>query len=487
MNLEEKHLIENNKLCYVVTAVIEFLMILALVFYKDSQGKHNLMPIMVVVEIVCLIISTVGFLKWKNSEKCHYPLLISLAVSYMAVLLASAHAPYLYAFGVLIGSGVAIYNDKKICLLASVTAVIENIFFVIVFYGTGTQNRVSSTYMVPTNFLFILMYAGITYYVVRVNDRQIGETMDDIDAKNRAQLENAEQIRITSEKISEKLEDAHEAMASLSEKVFTSAEAVEQISGSVNMTAEAIQTQTEMNSNIMNSLNNISGESREMIDLSNVVKGNVGEGNEIITRLQKQSEESAIINMQTAEMTDALVNSAETVKDIVQAILTISSQTNLLALNASIEAARAGEAGKGFAVVADEIRKLSEDTKQSAEMIASTIEGLISSVHSASDNMHKSVESANKQGEMINETGDKFVQILDSVNELAKNVDEIAANVNACADATSVVMDSITDLSATSEQVAASSESSLTLSHECAADMESTNKILDDILALSRH
>ena len=485
MDLKTKHMRENNKYAMIMGVIIQVFMIFSTVAYKS--GRTFSTGIMLAVELICMAVLIVGYLKWSGEEKCHYPIMLGLAISYMVVLIGSVHTPYMYAFGFLIGIAVVIYNDAHMCIIAGITAVVENLIYVACFYKMGGPERTNSTFMVPTNMVVVIIYSVLCYLVIKTNGRQTKEIMDDIERRAIEQEESAKKIADTAEKISDKLEEADQAMIALSEKVHSSAEAVEQISSSVSMTAEAIQTQTEMNSNIMNSLQNISEESKEMQELSNVVKGNVDEGNKIITELKAQAEETAKVNAQTAEMTEELAKSAETVKDIVSAILSISSQTNLLALNASIEAARAGEAGKGFAVVAEEIRTLSEDTKQSAEEIGSTIETLITSVHGASDNMQKSVESSDKQGIMIKETGEKFATILESVNALAKNVADISDNVSDCAKATSTVMDSITDLSATSEEVAASSESSLTLSYECAKDMDTTNAILEDILRLSRH
>jgi len=490
MDLKQKHLIENNKLCCILGGAIHLVALVGIILYAENR-RFSPTPVMLVIEVLCILAMGIGYWKLGKTKHGHYPILLSLAVAYMNLMMGSFHTAYLWAFGLLIGVVVMVYNDTKICGLACATAAIENIIFVVIYYASGWANDPanklsSSRFTVPTNLGICIGFCIITYVVMRVAERHINETMADIEKRAAEQQAAAEKVQQTANLISEKLELAHEAMASLSGKVQASSEAVSQISQSVSLTAEAIQTQTEMNSNIMGSLQSITGESQEMTGLSQVVTENVDEGNKIVKELQVQAEETAAVNQKTAAMTTDLLKSAETVKDIVQTILDISSQTNLLALNASIEAARAGEAGRGFSVVADEIRKLSENTKQSAEQITSTIDVLITSVREASENMNKSVDSASRQGEMIKETGAKFSEILESVNALAANVEVIHTNVQACTGASSKVMDAITDLSATSEEVAASSESSLLLSQECTTDVIATNGLLDDILEISR-
>jgi len=485
MTLQEKQVFESNRLAFIFALVIQLFELISTVVYQaDRVGILNT-TIMVIMQVIILIVAVGGYYVYGRQVMGRYIQMTTLAVSYFVVMFGSVHVAYLWAFGAGILLLSLLYSDKKITFITSGIIIAVNLIFVPLFFVWATDVR-DRQFQVLTNTFFAIMLSMMAIFYVRLSSKQNQENIDEIREASIQQQKDAEVIQSIGEKISAKLEDANESMESLSEKVTSSAEAVEQISESVTLTAEAIQTQTEMNSNITVSLEQIADQSRDMKANAGEVTENINDGNTLVKTLRAKSDEASKISAQTAEMTANLQHSADTVKQIVDTILSISGQTNLLALNASIEAARAGDAGKGFAVVADEIRQLSEHTKESANQIATTIDDLIDKVNTASQNMEKSVASANEQSEIIAATGEKFETILEKVTNLTNGVSNISGNVDACVEANARVMDAISNLSATSEEVAASSQSSIELSKDCKSDMRNTKDILKEILQISR-
>ena len=93
-----------------------------------------------------------------------------------------------------------------------------------------------------------------------------------------------------------------------------------------------------------------------------------------------------------AQAITRLADASQEIGQITEAITQISQQTNLLSLNASIEAARAGEHGRGFAVVAGEVKKLAEQSAQSAEQIAFLIHSIRNEIGKAQESMQSAAK-----------------------------------------------------------------------------------------------
>ncbi len=484
MELQEKHIYESNLLAFRFACIIQAFELISTIVYQLDRPLIST-PVLFTLQLIATAVSIFGFFKFGKSRRGQYILMTCMAVNYALVLIGAVHVPYLWAFGPSLLTMVLLFSDVQLTIITATFVTVANFVYIFLykFFSIDNAERMNT---VMTDAVFALLLSLMAIFYVRRNSQQNEEKLDEITATAEQQQKDAEAIKQISIQIAEKLEDANDAMESLADKVSSTAESSEEISQSITLTAESIQTQTEMNSNITQALEDIAEQSRAMRENSDDVTANISDGNNLVKELNAKSKQASKINAETAEMTANLQSSAGTVKDIVDTILSISSQTNLLALNASIEAARAGDAGKGFAVVADEIRALSEHTKNSAEQIASTIDDLIDKVNTASKNMELSVESANEQGEIITATGEKFEIILEEVSDLTDRAAKISDNVESCVEANTKVMDAISNLSATSEQVAASSQSSIEISKDCKSDMEVTKDILHQILEISR-
>ncbi|MGE7696415.1 methyl-accepting chemotaxis protein [Lysinibacillus sp. NPDC094177] len=165
-------------------------------------------------------------------------------------------------------------------------------------------------------------------------------------------------------------------------------------------------------------------------------------GNHIVQKVIAQME---LIN-DSVEQIGTTINglhiNTKKISDIVSLITAIADQTNLLALNAAIEAARAGEHGKGFAVVADEVRRLAEQSSQSATEIYNLISTVQADSNASIAVMEKGKEDVKAGMEFTNEVGEIFKEILASSEEVASQIREISAASQ--------------QISASSEEVAAS-------------------------------
>lgn len=98
----------------------------------------------------------------------------------------------------------------------------------------------------------------------------------------------------------------------------------------------------------------------------------------------------------------------------------IANQTKMLGLNAAIEAARVGEAGKGFGVVSAEIRKLSENSKDSAAQIAKLTEKIQSSLQKTLGVSNATLSSTEQQAAAIQETNASVEEVTSLTAELAQ-------------------------------------------------------------------
>lgn len=141
---------------------------------------------------------------------------------------------------------------------------------------------------------------------------------------------------------------------------------------------------------------------------------------------------------------------------ISQLVFDISNQTNMLALNASVEAVRAGEHGKGFAVVAGEIRKLADQSKQSAENISGLVGDIQKSIDATvmvTDEGTKTVEASVNNARS---TAQVFEKMTESINNVVTNNQQILLNLKQQATATEQVVAAMTTLSQGAKETASS-------------------------------
>lgn len=435
------------------------------------------------VSIVVIVLSAVAHFRMGGTRKGAFLMGMSMAVGYFIFsLLNRTDGTYAYALPLLLAS--MVFMDYRLMVIENVLVIVANVLRVVITYDPADQALLSRG--VVSVFVLVLV-AIVSVIVTKLLIRFNQENSDELKEAGQEQLEANKKMTLVADNVTKHFGSAMEKLDNLENSINVSHSSIKDIAASMESTVEAIQRQEVMCTDIQTYTDHAENGIQEMIQASSRTDNTVKEGAQVVHELQEQARNVEEASAVTAEVIRSLTEKVERVQSFVGSIINISNQTNLLALNASIEAARAGEAGKGFAVVAEEIRQLSEQTNEASSNITAIINELNDDTKRANESIENSVASVEKQTGLIESTGEKFDKVGDEVTELTRNITEAENSIQQILDATGIISDSVTNLSAVSEEVTASSIDGLQMADSTVADMKDCRQILESIYELAKN
>ncbi len=381
-------------------------------------------------------------------------------VSY-SVAFANVTLLFLVPFGVALS-----YYDKKLIIL-SIAVTIPGFLIGEWFASAGNQIIEAQVQWIPLHFvMYLLQLSVLAFLFISIAKRAVHmlET-------NEAYIHRQEKVFKQTDGMSHELNDAVShldcEMSELQEAVKNISHMIQQIAGDT----EGLVSGVDDASTGFDKID-------EAIKTSGIRAGAIADEIELLSASSNQAKNELLQSVgeikkiesytdKTKSSINLLRESAGDIDQSINLITYISDETNLLSLNASIEAARAGEYGRGFMVVAGEVKKLAEQSNQSALNISDVLQKVMVSSDDANLAIHDTYDMVVYALEMIERTVKSFDLFIEKQKILQEEAGKIRSHNQALNQTSQAIrdqmkglktraygnFDSITSIAGTIEQI----------------------------------
>ena len=170
------------------------------------------------------------------------------------------------------------------------------------------------------------------------------------------------------------------------------------------------------------------------------------QAHQLVDESDRAAQHGGEVVSQVVNTMNEISGASRQIADIIGTVDAIAFQTNILALNAAVEAARAGEQGRGFAVVAGEVRTLAQRSAEAAKQIKALITA--------------SGEKVDSGARLVGDAGSAMQNILSKVKHVSGIIGEISTAAREQAQGVGRINEAVAQLDQGTQQNAALVEQS---------------------------
>ncbi len=261
---------------------------------------------------------------------------------------------------------------------------------------------------------------------INASVKEVSQGVDSLSLSASESSSSILEMAASVEEVAQNVETLSHSVDEVSSSIVQMAASIKQVGNGVVSLLEASTTTASSVMEMDSSIKQVEKNAMETAAISDAVRNDAETGKEAVEATIAGINEIKRSSRITYEVIDTLSGRANDIGTILSVIDEVAEQTNLLALNAAIIAAQAGEHGKGFAVVADEIKELAERTSSSTREIAMVIKAVQDETHRAVDAIEQAEKSI-ADGELLSQkSGEALTKIVSGVKKATDQVEEIA-------------------------------------------------------------